>query len=793
MNEKIVDDNIEEKSSIDNIEDRSDQTNKKDDIDARSAQSGEHVSGMSDKCKFKKEFQLAGKELSVETGVLARQADASVLVKYGKTSVLCVLSVANEVTEGINFLPLTVNYVAKNYAFCRMRGGYVKREGKLSDQEILITRIIDRTLRPLVADGFFYDLHVTCYLLTHDGENNPDVPSVIGASLLLMMAKVPMKDGSASMLRFILDADKNLIINPDNSMMKDCVFELLLSATNNSVVMIESCAQEIGEERVAEIIESGHIEIRKLNNFICEFIDSYFANLNEDSYIHNIQYDVCDHVKVDPDILQIIQENLYNIFTIKSKREVNFLIKKLTQRIYKEFSEKYNDNTLLIQRHIDSALKEVINHYVLEKSTRIDGRNFDEIRDIDCNINILPEVHGSSLFTRGNTQVMSIATIGSEMDGQNVENINSLNNDSIKELFMIHYNFPPYATGDCYPLRLSPSRREIGHGHLAQKSFYAVLPKKEAFPYTTRIVAEVLESDGSSSIATVCSASIALRSAGVPIAKDVAGIAMGYFHNENNDTILSDISGIEDQCGLMDFKIAGTQDGITAMQMDTKTLNIDSLLIKKILTQSHAGRMQVLDKISACTKNVDTSVNINIPIQSTMVINKNNIKYVIGSGGKNIKEICDITNAKISISPEGNISISASTQQMIDKVKNIINQIITRPNIGEQYTCVVSYIARTGVFVEFLFKRKGLLKTNCIDKYSEGMKIEATLVDINSQGKCYFQANDEKDDSHDGESGRRKKYNNNSSYYTENNRNNRRNDNNDYPYEDKNTKTPRFF
>lgn len=744
--------------------------------------------------KFKKSFKLSNKNFSVETGVLSKQADASILVTHGETVVLCTLSVAKERSEKIDFLPLTVNYVVKDYAFNRIRGGYIKREGKLSDQEILITRMIDRSIRPLIKNFFHQEMHLTCSLLSHDNETNPDIGATAGAILLLMMAKIPLKENVAGLLRICCMSDEKLIVNPNNSESEKVISELLITAAPNSIIMLENCGNEIKEEKILEMIEYGFNEMKTLQDFMSDFVTSLHQKeeSNDDG-----SFEILPELSIDSEILSTVEKHLHNIFSNKSKKKINFLVYQLLQSVIRDFSAKYNENHELIKSQFHLAIKKVVNDSVLEKNLRIDGRQLDEIRSIDCEAGLLPKVNGSAIFTRGSTQVMSIVTIGAENDGQIVENINGVNDEVMKEKFMIHYNFPPYATGDSYTLRLSPGRREIGHGNLAQKSFYAVLPEKDSFSYTVRIVAEVLESDGSSSMATVCSSSISLKHAGIPIKKIVAGIAMGCFANDNKKIVVSDISGIEDQCGSMDCKVAGTMEGITAMQMDTKKLNIDIALMRQILTQAHEGRISILQKIIAKTDVLSTSLNKNVPIQSTMMIDRNSIKYVIGSGGKNIKEICTLTNARISISQEGKISISASKQSMIDDVKNIVNQIISRPVIGKKYKCKVSYITRMGVFVEFLFKRKGLLRTNTPDDYSEGMELEAILSDINGDGKCYFHIEGDENSANNNTGAHdRKKYNNPNSYYYDKDRDdqgNRNGSRGSFNNDDRRKKTPRFF
>lgn len=744
---------------------------------------------------FKKTLTLANKNFSIETGFLAKQADASALITHGETTVLCTLSVAKEKSENVDFLPLTVNYIAKNYAFRRIRSGYIKREGKLSDQEIIVTRIIDRSIRPLVKKGFHYEIHVTCTLLSHDGETNPDIACATGASLLLMMAGIPLENGPSSMVRLGLDANQQIIINPNNSNAKNSPTELLLAATNDSVVMIESCAYEVSEEQIAEMIELGLAETKKVNDFLCDFVKELHEKFDDDSET----FELAAELEVDNEILTIVEQKLSDIFAHKSKKKVNFLMNQLYKQICKDFSAKY-DSDALIKKHIELAVKKTVRKSMFEKNIRIDGRGHDVIRSIDCNVDILPKVHGSAVFTRGNTQVMSTITIGGEGDGQNVESINSLEEIS-KEKFMIHYNFPPYATGDSYPFRTAPGRREIGHGNLAQKSFYAVLPTQDSFAYTTRVVAEVLESDGSSSMATVCSTSLALKHAGVPIIKLVAGIAMGCFSNENNHHVISDISGIEDQCGMMDFKIAGTTDGITAIQMDTKSFNININLINSILAQAKVGRMDILQKINAATENLGEKINENIPLQGFMNIDRNHIKYVIGSGGKNIKEICTSTNSRISIAQEGKITISAENQEIIDEVKGIISQIVSRPVVGKKYMCQIVSSYRTGLrgfWVEFPYKRRGLLLCDDDEKYSENSEVEAILVDVNSEGKCYFriEGDESEGNTHNNNNFDRRKPSNNPNSYNYVNKerdNDRRNRPNNSFGEDRRKKTPRFF
>lgn len=687
--------------------------------------------------KIKKDIDFEGAKISIETGELARQADAAVKVQYGETIVLCTLSVEKKPKELKNFLPLTVNFFAKSYAFNRIRGGYIKRDGKQGESEILVSRIIDRSIRPLIQDGFYNEIHLSCTVITHDGENNPDIPSVIGASAVLMMAGIPLKDSPASMVRVILDNEK-AVCNPQNNLMKGANLELLVSGTDSAILMIENCAQEISEEKVYELMEYAQEKIKILNGFIRDFIKDFKENEDQDCVIN---FETLNKAELDKEIYQKVTERLPKIYQNKSKRKINILMEKLRDEICQDFSEKYIENVLSAQ--IDLVIKQVVRESVLEQDIRIDGRKFDEIRDIDCQTNVLSKLGGSALFTRGNTQVLSVVTIGSINDEQSSENINSLSLEQIKENFMLHYSFYPYATGDVAPIR-SAGRREIGHGYLAQKAIKMVLPEMK---YTIRIAAEVLESDGSSSMATVCSASMAMLDAGAEMKNQVAGVAMGFFANDNKNVIVSDIAGIEDFSGLMDCKIAGTKDGITAMQMDVKTMKINLDIIKEILHRSNTDRLKILDKMNSVIHESTDKISENHGLQHVMNIDKSNIKYVIGSGGKNIKEICELTKSKIHISREGELTISAESESMIDKAKNIISKIIQRPKIGETYLCKVLHTGtgKSGIFIEFLFKRKGLLSVANVNDYSEGMEVKAILQNINSEGKCFFVLPEDKD------------------------------------------------
>lgn len=673
-----------------------------------------------------------GNKLEISTGVMARQADGAVLVKMGGSVVLCTSVSAKEPKKDIDFLPLSVQYREMAYAAGKIPGGFFKREGKASERETLVSRLIDRPIRPLFHSSFCHETQVVCTVLSYDPEHNTDILAMIGASAALAISGVPYQAIiAASRVGFI---DEQFVLNPSVEEIKKSKLDLVIAGTQTSIMMVESEASILSEEQMLEALRFGHIHLKPIITMIEELVE----------LVGHAKLEVSDLVSKEfiNEIHHQIENDIQNALSIIAKNDrLNAL-----EQIHQKLLDKYcgqNENHIT-QLQLDSAFKSVkaniLRSDIINKNIRIDGRAPDAIRQIDCKTSLLPKAHGSSLFTRGETQALVVTTLGSSQDEQIID---SLDGD-YKEHFMLNYIFPAYSVGEVGALR-APGRREIGHGKLAWRALKHVMPNKSEFGYSIRVVSEITESNGSSSMATVCGASMALMDAGVPIKNPVAGIAMGLIKHNDKFVVLSDILGDEDALGDMDFKVAGTKDGITALQMDIKIQGVTLEIMEKALSQAKDGRMHILGKMAKEISVHKSEVNSNAPVMANFKINKDKIREVIGPGGKVIREICETTGAKIDISDDGSVTISAANKDKLEVAVQKVKAITFTPEVGAILDGNVVKILESGAFVNYALNKDGFLHISEIsneristprDVFSEGSVIQIKILGFDNKGKA---------------------------------------------------------
>ena len=677
---------------------------------------------------FKEEIEYGGKKLILETGKIARQADGAVLVSYGETQVLCTVVAAKTEAENQDFFPLSVHYQEKSFAAGKIPGGFFKREGRPSEKEVLTSRLIDRPIRPLFVDGFMNEVQVICTVLSHDLENDPDIPSLIGTSAALTLSGLPFL-GPIAAAR-VAWTDGKYILNPTLEETKASELDLVVAGTGTGVLMVESEAHELSEKIMLGAVDFGHKEMQVVIQAI--------INLAEQAAKDPWKF---DPPKVDKNIQKFVEQNSKNAFkkaydeVVKQKRST--MLNDIRSEVLKKAEEQEFD-AFKVSSEIKKLEKELVRGQVLKSKKRIDGRALDKVRPISAEVSVISRVHGSALFTRGETQGLVVTTLGTGTDEQIID---ALEGDS-KRNFMLHYNFPPYSVGETG--RLGTGRREVGHGMLAWRAIHPLLPEHQDFPYTIRVVSEITESNGSSSMATVCGTSLSLMDAGVPIKKPVAGIAMGLIKEGKQYAVLSDILGDEDHLGDMDFKVAGTDSGITSLQMDIKITSITSEIMKIALDQANDGRLHILSEMSKGIKTHRKQVNEFAPRIEKIKIPTDKIREVIGAGGKVIREICEISEAKIDIDDSGIITIFGVGKESVDKALAEINNIVVEPEVGEIYEGKVVKIMDFGAFVNFVGKKDGLVHISAmapyhVDKVSdicnEGDTVKVKVMGFDDRGK----------------------------------------------------------
>ena len=676
------------------------------------------------------EIEWAGRKLKLETGKIARQANSTVIATYGGTTVMCNVVAAKEANPDMDFFPLTVNYQEKYYSVGKIPGGFFKREARPTEKETLVSRLIDRPVRPLFHKDFKNETQVTCTVLSHDQENDSDIVAMVAASAALTLSGLPFLGPlGAIKIGFI---DDEFVVNPSKSQLSNSKLELVLAGTKEGVLMIESEAHELSEKQMLDAVVLGQENYKTVIEAIISLAKKAAKEpwelKEKDEEIKNLPS------KINKDF----GKDFIDAYKITEKQKRSEKLSSLRN----EISEKFVSETLspvLVSDAIKNVEKDIVRGELINTGNRIDGRDTKTVRPIVCETGVLERTHGSALFTRGETQALVVSTLGTGQDEQRIDAIDG----EYTENFMLHYNFPPYSVGEVGRIG-STSRREIGHGKLAWRAIHPMLPSKEKFPYTYRVVSEITESNGSSSMATVCGTSMSLMDAGVPLERPVAGIAMGLIKENDKYVILSDILGDEDHLGDMDFKVAGTSEGITSLQMDIKITSITAEIMEEALAQAKDGRFHILGEMAKAIDKPNQSISQYAPTITNLQINKDKIREVIGKGGAVIREISETTGAKIEINDEGLVSIAAVDQKSGNDALEWIKGIVEEPEIGKIYDGKVIKIMDFGAFVNFMGSTDGLvhisqLKNERVEKVedviSEGDIVKVKVLDIDSRGK----------------------------------------------------------
>jgi polyribonucleotide nucleotidyltransferase len=678
----------------------------------------------------KLQIDFGGRPFSIETGKVAKQANGSVMVQYGETVVLVTAVTSEKKREGLDFIPLTVNYLEMTYAAGRIPGGFFKREGRPSDRETLISRFIDRPLRPLFPKGFQNEIQIIATVLSADQDNDPSILGMIGASSALSLSDIPF-DGPIAGAK-VGRIDGEFVLNPTHEVLELSDIDLFVAGSEEAIIMVEGSAKEVKEEEILEAILFGHQSLKTVIA-LQKKMKSALGVTPREFELQKPEESLYEKVST------IAQEKLKEIFQITEKGERREQLEEIFQLTLQEFGAEDESSKKMVKIAFEETYRKLVRKSILGKRQRIDGRRLSEIRPILCEVGILPRTHGSALFTRGETQVLAVVTFGTSEDEQK---INSLTGETYKS-FMLHYNFPPFSTGEVAPLR-SPSRREIGHGALAEKAILPILPSSEQFPYTIRIVSEVLESNGSSSMATVCGATLSLMDAGVPIKAPVAGIAMGLILEDGESAVLSDILGDEDHLGDMDFKVAGTSSGVTAIQMDIKVRGISKEIMKKVLDQAREGRLHILNKMSETISESRKDLSRHAPRIVSLQVKQEKIRDVIGPGGKNIRAIIDQTGVKVDVEDSGLVKLASPNYEAIEKAIYMIKKLTQEVEVGALYTGKVLRILGFGAIVELFPGTDGLIHISQLaeghvkevsDVLKEGDEVPVKVIDIDPQGR----------------------------------------------------------
>ncbi len=644
---------------------------------------------------FRKEVVWGGRKLVLETGRVARQADGAVMATYGETTVLCTAVAQKSAKPGIDFFPLTVNYQEKTFAAGKIPGGFFKREGRPSEKETLVSRLIDRPIRPLFAEGFRNETQIVCTVLSHDLENDPDIVAMVGASAALTISGVPfMGPVGAARVAYI---DGEYVLNPPRNQLARSQLDLVVAGTTEGVLMVESEAKELSEDVMLGAVSFGH---KNFQPIIEAIIDLAEMCANEP---WDLPEPPQSKAKTWSRLKEVASADLSAAYAETLKQARQEKIRAVKEATVAKLAEEEVDIDLVpgLFKKLES---EIVRGNILKTGKRIDGRDTKTVRRIEAEVGVLPRAHGSALFTRGETQALVVATLGTGQDEQIIDALDG----EYREHFMLHYNFPPYSVGEAGRMG-SPGRREIGHGKLAWRAVHPVMPEKDKFPYTVRIVSEITESNGSSSMATVCGSSLALMDSGVPLPRPVAGIAMGLIKEGKDFAVLTDILGDEDHLGDMDFKVAGTEAGITALQMDIKITSITEEIMKIALGQAKDGRMHILGEMAKALTGAREGVSENAPRITTFAIPKDKIREVIGTGGKVIREITETTGAKIDIEDDGTIKVAAVDAEAAQRAIDWIKGIVAEPEVGVIYSGKVVKTMDFGAFVNFLGSRDGLV------------------------------------------------------------------------------------
>lgn len=673
-----------------------------------------------------KQVEIGGKSLFIETGRFAKQANGAVMVRYGDTMVLVTAVASPDAKPDQDFFPLQVEYREKTSAAGKFPGGYIKREGRPTEKEILSARLIDRPIRPLFPKNFKNETQIIAFVLSHDGENDADVLAAVGASAALTISDIPF-DGPMGEVR-VGRLNGNLIVNPTFQQLKDCDIDLVVGGTADSLMMVEGESKQISESELLETLKFAHEEIKKL----VQIQEELRSEVGKPKML--VPEVIIDEA-LKKDVYDLAYDKLKSIvYSILSKEERRQKNTELAEFVKSSLIEKYPDQEKVIDEVLHELEKDLMRERILKEGIRLDGRTTTEIRPITIELGILPRTHGSVLFTRGETQSLATLTLGTKNDEQIVDGLV----DEYTKKFMLHYNFPPFSVGEVGKMT-GVGRREIGHGHLAERALKAVVPSEDQFPYTIRIISDILESNGSSSMATVCSGSLSLMDGGVPIKKAVAGIAMGLVKEGNQYAILSDILGNEDHLGDMDFKVAGTDEGVTAFQMDIKIHGISFEIMEKALQQAKVGRLYILKTMNQAISKPRETLSLYAPRLLTMKVDTDQIGLIIGPGGKTIQGMQRLFGVEIVIDDDGTVNIASPNRENAQKCKEYIKKMTATPEVGEVYEGIITKIMDFGAFVEILPGKEGLLHISQIDYkrvnkvtdyFKEGDKVTVKLVKI---------------------------------------------------------------
>jgi polyribonucleotide nucleotidyltransferase len=679
------------------------------------------------------QLDWGGRQLTLETGRLARQADGAVFASYGDTTVIATVVAAKEPKEGIDFLPLTCNYQEKYYAAGRIPGGYFKREARPTEKETLVSRLIDRPIRPLFADGWRCDTQVIVTVLSHDLENDPDILAMVAASAALTLSGAPfMGPIGAARVGFI---NNEYVLNPQIDEMTESALDLVVAGTQDAVLMVESEAKELSEDIMLGAVMFGHRHFQPVIEAIIRLAEKAAKEPRE--------LKLPDTAALEAEMRGLVEKDLRAAYAIVDKQGRHKAIDAVKERVMAHFCPADADAPKYPKLQVSGVFKEleakIVRWNILDTGHRIDGRDVKTVRPIVCEVGVLPRTHGSALFTRGETQALVVATLGTGEDEQFIDALQG----TYKETFLLHYNFPPFSVGETGRLG-APGRREIGHGKLAWRAIHPVLPPHHEFPYTIRVVSEITESNGSSSMATVCGTSLSLMDAGVPLKRPTAGIAMGLIKEEERFAVLSDILGDEDHLGDMDFKVAGTERGVTSLQMDIKIAGITEEIMRIALGQAKDGRMHILGEMAKAITSARAELGEHAPRIEVFSIPVDKIREVIGSGGKVIREIVEKTGAKIDISDDGTVKVASAKGEAIKAAINWIKSIASEPEVGHIYEGTVVKVMDFGAFVNFFGAKDGLVHISQLaprrvqkttDVVKEGDKVKVKLLGFDERGK----------------------------------------------------------
>ncbi len=684
---------------------------------------------------IKKSMSLAGRELSIETGHLAKQASGAVLVRYGDTVVLVTATTSKEPREGVDFFPLTVDYEEKMYAVGKIPGGFLRREGRATEAATLSARLIDRPIRPLFPKGYRCDVQIVATVLSVEADNEPDMCAMIGASAALHLSSAPFMGPIAGVSVGLIGDE--FIINPTEAQRAESRMHLSVAGTFDAIMMVEAGAKEVPEEQMLDAIMFGHEEIQRIVAMIEEFrADALAAGIAQN------KIDV-EPIELPEDIVADVEatahDELKEALQIVNKQARDEAVSAVKDKAVEALIEKYPEQEEDLRAALEAMMKQIVRKLITLEHKRPDGRAITEVRPLTCEVDLLPRAHGSAVFTRGQTQIMSVTTLGSLRDNQLLDGIENV--DSRR--YLHHYNFPPYSVGETRPMR-GPGRREIGHGALARRALEPVIPSEEEFPYTIRVVSEAIESNGSTSMGSVCGSTLSLMAAGVPIKKPVSGVAMGLIREGDEFVVLTDLQGLEDALGDMDFKVAGTKDGVTALQMDIKITGINRAILKQALAQAYDGRMFIMDAMLAAIPAPRTELSPYAPRVLQMKIDVDKIKDVIGSGGKTIKKIIELTSVEIDVEETGVVHILSVDADAATRAQKMIEDIVREPEVGEIYEGPVVKIMDFGAFVNILPGKDGLvhisqLAKKRVNKVEDVVKVgdivRVKLVEIDKQGR----------------------------------------------------------